>query len=205
MEYRSLLRSIKLSPPIQWFSMARKAMKDAKRQSARNILHKAKFKAMQKSKAKVVNKKLLQAQAEDSCSEEVDHVIQDGQEKEHEEEQQEEQEGECQQHETAEKDETKVSGKPYNHFWKSLPEAPRAVQVAVKKVKGQPKRLADMAKAYAKQRWDHKLFKSIETLQQEKAQARGDIVMPEVIMVAKCRGKAAAEEAACLVNRSVIS
>ena len=34
----------------------------------------------------------------------MDDVIQEGQEKEHEEEQQEEQEGECQQHETAEKD-----------------------------------------------------------------------------------------------------
>jgi hypothetical protein len=43
--------------------MAREAMKDAKRQSARNILHTAKFKAMQKSKAHVANKKLLQAQA----------------------------------------------------------------------------------------------------------------------------------------------
>ena len=83
-----MLRSIKRSPPIQWFSMARKAMKDAKRQSAQNILHKDKFKAVQKSKAKVVNKKLLQAQAEDPCSDEVDHVIQDGHEKEHEEEQQ---------------------------------------------------------------------------------------------------------------------
>ena len=78
-----------------------------------------------------------------------------------------------------------------------MPEAPRAVQVAVKKVKDQPKKLADMAKAYAKQRRDHKLFKSIGSLHQEKAQARGDVVMPEVIMVARCRGQAAFEEAAC--------
>ena len=197
-----MLRSIKLSPPIQWLSMAPNAIKDGRRQSAVKKVHLAKLKGTHKDEAKVhkVNKKLLQAQAEDSCSEEVDHVIQDGHEKEHEEEQQEEQEGECQQHETAEKDKTKVSGKPYNHFCKSLPEAPRAVQVAVKKVKGQPKRLADMAKAYAKQRWGHKLFKSIESLHQEKAQARGDVVMPEVIMVARCRGQAAFEEAACLVN-----
>ena len=78
------------------------------------------------------------------------------------EEQPEEQEGECQQDETTEKDKTKVTQQEFYHFWKSLPEAPRAVQVAVNKVKGQPKRLADMAKAYAKQRWDHKLFASGE-------------------------------------------
>ena len=115
--------------------MAPKAMKDAERHNAMKKVRRAKSKAMQKSKATVVNKKLLQAQAEDSCSEEVDHVIQDGQEKEHEEEQQEEQEGECQQHETAEKDKTNVYGKEYYHFWNSLLEAPRAVHAALQKVR----------------------------------------------------------------------
>ena len=90
-----MLRSIKLSPPIQWLSMAPNAIKDGRRQSAVKKVHLAKLKGTHKDEAKVhkVNKKLLQAQAEDSCSEEVDHVIQDGHEKEHEEEQQEEQEG----------------------------------------------------------------------------------------------------------------
>ena len=83
---------------------------------------------------------------------------------------------------------------------KTQPITGQDLMKAVKKAKGQPKRLADMGKAYAKQKWGQNLFKSIKSLQQEKAQARGDIVMPEVIMVAKCRGKAAAEEAACLVN-----
>ena len=89
--------------------------------------------------------------------------------------------GECQEDETIEKDKTKVSGKEYYHFWKSLPEAPRAVQEAVQKVKRHPKRVgkqkqvAYMAKAYVKQKWDHKLFKSI---QQERPQAREGIVMP---------------------------
>ena len=169
-------------------------------------MHKAKFKAMQKSKAKVVNKKLLQAQAEDSCSEEVGHVIQDGQEKEHEEEQQEEQEGECQQHETAEKDKTTVSGKEYVHFWKSLPEAPRAVQEAVQKVKDLPTRsakrklLAAMASAYAMQKRGHKVFKS---LQQEWPKAKENVVMPKIIMLANRCGKSAFEQAPCLPNHNL--
>ena len=125
-----------------------------------------------------VKKKPSKAQAKDSRSQEMDDVIQEEQEKEQEEEQQEEQEGECQEDkdETAEKDKTKVSGKEYYHFGKSLPEAPRAVQEAMQKVKGQPKRVgkqkqvADMAKAYVKQKWDHKLFKSIDPLQPERSQ-----------------------------------
>ena len=87
-----------------------------------------------------------------------------------------------------------------------MPEAPKAVQEQVQKIKDQPhrsgkqKQLAEMAKAYASQKWDHKLFKSIESLQQERSKAREDIVMPKVIMVAKCGGKAPFEQATCLVN-----
>ena len=46
----------------------------------------------------------------------------------------------------------------------------------MQKVKGQPRRsgkqkqLADMAKAYAMQKWDHKLFKRIDPLQPERSQ-----------------------------------
>ena len=71
--------------------------------------------------------------------------------------------GECQEHEdeTAEKDKTKVGQKEYYRFWKKLPEAPKAVQEQLPKVKDQPhrsgkqKELAEMAKAYASQKWDH--------------------------------------------------
>ena len=104
-----------------------------------------------------------------------------------------------------------MSGKQYYHFWKSLPEAPRAVQEAVLKVKDRPKRsgkqkqLADVSRAYANQKWGHKLFKSIESLQQERPNAREDIVMPKVIMVAKSGGKRASEQATCFVISNVLS
>ena len=80
------------------------------------------------------------------------------------------------------------------------------MQEAVQKVKDQPhrsgkrKELAEMAKAYASQKWGHKLFKPMESMQQERPKAREDIVKPKVIMVAKCGGKAPFEQATCLVN-----
>ena len=94
----------------------------------------AKSKAMQKNKAKV-------HKALDSCPE-MDDVIQDDQEEEQQEEQQEEQEGECQEDEdeTARKDKPQIGQKEYYRFWKKLPEAPKAVQEAVQKAKGQPHR-----------------------------------------------------------------
>ena len=103
-------------------------------------------------------------------------------EKEQEDKQQEEGDGECQ--EDDEKDRTKVSGKEYN-FPKSLPEAPMAVQEARS---GKEKQLP---RAYANQ-------KSVESLQ------RKNIVTPKVVMVAKCGGKSAFDQALCLVNLNVL-
>ena len=203
-EYRSLLRSVTLSPPSKWLSMAPKAMQPT---GLKKVQKPAK--AMQKNKAKVhnVQKKPSQAQTQESFLEMGD-VIEEDQEEEQHEEQQHEQEGECQEHEdeTAEKDKSKVSGKGILPLLEKMPEAPKAVQEQVQKIKDQPhrsgkqKQLAEMAKAYASQKWDHKLFKSIESLQQERSKAREDIVMPKVIMVAKCGGKAPFEQATCLVN-----
>ena len=185
--------------------MAPKAIKDGRRQSAVKKGHMAKFKGTRKDEAKVhkVNKTPSQAHAENLSLQEMDDVTQEGQEKEHEEEQQEEQEGECQQDETTEKDKTKVSGKERCHFWKSLPEAPMAVQEVVQELMDLPTRsvvrkvLAAMASAYAMQKWDHKIFKS---LQQEWPKVREDKAMPKVIMLAKRCGKSAFEQAPCLLN-----
>ena len=111
--------------------------------------------------------------------------------------------GECQQDETTEKDKTKITQKEFYHFWKSLPEAPRAVQEAVQKVKDLPTRsakrkvLAAMASAYAMQKWGHEIFKS---LQQGWPKVREGMVMPKVIMLAKRCGKSAFEQAPCLLN-----
>ena len=114
-EYRSLLRSVTLSPPSKWLSMAPKAMQPTAMKKVQKPA-----KAMQKNKAKVhkVQKKPSQAQTQESFSEMGD-VIEEDQEEEQHEEQQPEQEGECQEHEdeTAEKDKSKVSGKEYYRFW----------------------------------------------------------------------------------------
>ena len=203
------------SAPTTWVAMAPKARKVAKRHGAMKTAHRSKSKTRQNHQAKVhqVTKKPSQAQAKGSRSQAMGDAIQEEQEKGQEEAQQEEHEGECHEDEdeTAEKDKTKVSGKEYHHFLEPLSEAPRAVQEAVQKVKGQPKRVgkpkqvADMAKAYVKQKRDHKLFKSIEPLEQERPQAREDVVMPKVIMEAKRGGKSAFEQAICLANSNVLS
>jgi len=175
-EYRSLLRSVTLSPPSKWLSMAPKAMQPTAMKKVQTPA-----KAMQKNKAKVhkVQKKPSQAQTLESFLEMGD-VIEEDQEEEQHEEQQHEQEGECQEHEdeTAEKDKSRVSGKEYYRFWKTTA---RGAQGYARKIKDQPhrsgkqKQLAEMAKAYASQKWDHKLFKSIESLHPERSQARQDI------------------------------
>ena len=190
--------------------MAPKAIKDAKRPGATKKVHKATdSKAMQKHKANTrkVQKKPAQAQTQDSCSD-MDDVIEENQEEEQQEEQQEEQEGDCQkdEDETADKEETKIDHKECYRLGESLPEAPRAVQKTVHKLKdhakrsGKEKQFVDKAIALAMQKWGHKLFKSIDSLQQGRCQAQEDIVMPKVIMVAKCGGRAPFEQATCLVN-----
>ena len=179
-------------------------MKVAKRHSTVKTVREAKAKATQKQRAKVHKVKKEPSQAQASPSQETD--IQEEQE----EEQQEEQQGECQEDEdeTTDKGKAQVCAMVYYHFWKCLLEAPRPMQEAVQKVKDQParfgkeKQLTDMAKAYATQKWGHKLFKS---LQHERSKAKEDIVMPKVIMVAKKVGKSASEQAPCLVNSNVLS
>ena len=138
----------------------------------------------------------------------MDDVIEENQEEEQQEEQQEEQEGDRRkdEDETADKDETKIDHKECYRFGESLPEAPRAVQKTVHKLKDQAKRSAkekqfvDKLLAVAMQKWGHQLFKRIESLQQERPKAREDTVMPNVIMVATYGGRAPFEQATCFVN-----
>ena len=90
-------------------------------------------------------------------------------------------------------------------FERNCPRHPRLCKKQYRKTRASPTGLANRSNwpkwpAYASQKWDHKLFKSIESLQQERSKAREDIVMPKVIMVAKCGGKAPFEQAICLVN-----
>jgi hypothetical protein len=80
------------------------------------------------------------------------------------------------------------------------------VQEAVQKVKDLPARsaerkvLAAMASAYAMQKWDHRVFKS---LQQEWPKAKENAVMPKVIMLANRCGKSAFEQAPCLPSHNL--
>ena len=170
--------------PTKWVSMAPKAMKVAKRPNAKKKAHTpAKSKAMQKNKAnkRKVHKKPAQAQTHDSCSEMAD-VIEENQEEEQQQEQQEEHEGNCQkdEDETADKDETEIDHKQCYRFGKSLPEASKAVQRNLNKLKDEVKnsakkkqQLVDKAIALAMQKWGNKLFNSIDSLQRERCQAKG--------------------------------
>ncbi len=93
---------------------------------------------------------------------------------EHEEEEHEEEETQA----TGSQD--KPSSKEFHRFWKAVPFAPASVQKAMATVKtmslraGKQQKLAEMAKAHAAKQWDHKLFKSLESLEQDQgAQQRG--------------------------------
>lgn len=87
------------------------------------------------------------------------------------------------------------SSKDYYNFYKQLPNASPAVQKAVAEVKklhhrgGKQKKLAQMAMAFAAQKWDHQVFKSMETLENQRRQDKQDKAIPGVLMRAKCGGE----------------
>ena len=90
MEYESLdYAASRWHVPVS--GMAPQAMKDAKRYSAVQSVHKAKTEALQKSKAKIhkVHKKHHRRRQKDSCLQKMDDAIKEDQPAE----QQEEQEG----------------------------------------------------------------------------------------------------------------
>ena len=100
-----------------------------------------------------------------------------------------------------EDDEEKPTAKDYYHFNNKLATAPRAVQDAVAKIKALPLRsgkqtqLAQMAAAFAKSKWDHKLFKSMEELEIHRAQKKEAKTYPRQVMVTKCGGEDGFEKA----------
>jgi len=120
-------------------------------------------------------------------------------EQEHEEEEEAEEQGEAEEEgEKAEEEgdaQGKATPKQYYNFWKAVPFAGPSVQKAVATVKkmsvrsGKTKKLAEMALAYATQKWDHKIFKSMESLEQQRGQSKEEKAMPKVIMRAKCGGE----------------
>ena len=98
-------------------------------------------------------------------------------------------------------DEHKPTAKNYRDFWKALPYATAGVQNAVKELKslhlrgGKQKKLAEMALGFARKGWDHKLFKSIETLEEERTKSKNTTALPRVLMRTKCGGEADFQQA----------
>ena len=100
-----------------------------------------------------------------------------------------------------EEEEEKPSAKDYYHFNNKLATAPKAVQDAVAKIKALPLRngkqsqLAQMAAAFAKPKWDHKMFKRVEELEIHRAQKKEAKTYPRQVMVTKCGGEDGFEKA----------
>ena len=100
-----------------------------------------------------------------------------------------------------EEDDDKPSAKAYYHFNNKLATAPKAVQEEVTKIKALPPRsgkqgkLQEMAVAFAKSGWDHKLFKIIESLEMHRAQQKQAKAYPRQVMVTKCGGEEGFEKA----------
>jgi hypothetical protein len=103
--------------------------------------------------------------------------------------------------EEEEEEEDKPKAKDYYHFNAKLATAPRAVQDAVSKIRALPYhsgkrgKLQQLATAFAKSGWNHKVFKSIEQLEITRAQRKEAKAYPRQVMVTKCGGEEGFEKA----------
>ena len=103
--------------------------------------------------------------------------------------------------EEEEEEEDKPKAKDYYHFNAKLATAPRAVQDAVSKIRALPYhsgkrgKLQQLATAFAKSGWNHKVFKSIEQLEITRAQKKEAKAYPRQVMVTKCGGEEGFEKA----------
>jgi hypothetical protein len=66
---------------------------------------------------------------------------------------------------------------------------------------GKQGKLQQMATAFAKSRWGHKLFKSIEQLEMHTAQQKQAKAYPKQVMVTKCGGEEGFEKRHCVARR----
>ena len=113
----------------------------------------------------------------------------------------EEEEPKEQDNKNGEEDEDKPKAKDYYHFNAKLATAPRAVQDAVSKIRALPYhsgkrgKLQQLATAFAKSGWNHKVFKSIEQLEITRAQKKEAKAYPRQVMVTKCGGEEGFEKA----------
>jgi hypothetical protein len=151
---------------------------------------------VQKCKAKVhamkvMKKPVAKVVPQQEEEEEKAMFIEEGEEEEPKEQDKEEDEDE----------EDKPKAKDYYHFNAKLATAPRAVQDAVSKIRALPYhsgkrgKLQQLATAFAKSGWNHKVFKSIEQLEITRAQKKEAKAYPRQVMVTKCGGEEGFEKA----------
>ena len=92
-------------------------------------------------------------------------------------------------------EEEKPCSEAYYQFNSKLATAPQVVQEEVAKIKAMPYRsgkqgkLQQLAVAFAKCGWNHKLCKSIEALDLHKSQQKQANAYPKQVMVTKCGGE----------------
>ena len=188
-----------------------KAKQVAKAKKVGKAMNSATGETVQKGKGKVhkIKQRPAQATQEEDVQCDESEAMEEGLEEEEEAEEQAETEEEGGEQNDAPA-QGKATPKQYYNFWKSVPFASPAVQKAVATVKnmtvrsGKTKKLAEMALAYATQKWDHKIFKSMESLEQERGQSKEEKAVPKVIMRAKCGGEEHFKQAIvplCFVNQ----
>jgi len=87
---------------------------------------------------------------------------------------------------------TKDMAALYKKFWNKVSSAPLAVQNKIKDIKamhfrvGKQRKLKELALAFQSGGWDHKVFKSIQALEEERSKAKETKAIPRVLMRAKC-------------------
>ena len=82
--------------------------------------------------------------------------------------------------------------------WNKLPCAPKAVQDKVKSMAfraGKREQRQELALAYAKGGWHDNVFKSMESLEEERSRGKEVKAIPRVLMGAKCGGEEAFNQA----------
>ena len=158
-------------------------------------------KATAKAKAGNPLKKKPAAKAKEEPKEEdpIDQYEEEGEEEEVDDGEAMEEEEEEQKEEEEDTGEDSIVAKAkaaaYKKFWNKLPFAPKAVQDKVKDIKsmafraGKREQLQELALAYAKGGWQDKVFKSIESLGEERSRGKEVKAIPRVLMRAKCGGE----------------
>ena len=153
-------------------------------------------KATAKAKAGNPLKKKPAAKAKEEPKEEdpIDQYEEEGEEEEVDDGEAMEEEEEEQKEEDTGEDSivAKAKAAAYKKSWNKLPFAPKAVQDKVKDIKslalraGKREQLQEWALAYAKGGWQDKVFKSIESLGEERSRGKEVKAIPRVLMRAKC-------------------